>query len=134
MGKKYNQKFIKVKRSYSPSEIAKLFGIDRKTCFRWIKIGGLRVIEKNTNPLLIIGQDLKDFIVKKQRDRKITLRPDEYFCVKCQKAVGAKIGSEKIIKTGKTIGKNNKDQINKIGVCKICGAKLNRFLRVYQGD
>jgi hypothetical protein len=64
MPKRYNTRLIKASRSYSPSEIAKLFDIDRKTCFRWIKSKGLRVIEKNTNPLLVYGKDLKEFIIK----------------------------------------------------------------------
>lgn len=130
MAKNYNIKLIKIKRSYSPNEIVKLFGVDRRTCSRWIKDEGLKVIKPNTNPLLIMGIDLKDFMARKQKERKTKLKDNEYFCVKCQKAVRAKAGTEKIMKTGKRLGKNNIEQINKIGLCGICGAKLNRFSRV----
>ncbi len=130
MAKNYNQKLIKIRRSYNPSEIARLFGIERKTCFRWIKNEGLRVIKPNTNPLLVMGADLKNFIVKKQKDRKVELKVNEYFCVKCQKAVRAKTGTQRVIKTGKTVGKDSKNQLNQIGLCEFCETKLNKFLRV----
>jgi hypothetical protein len=134
MPKRYNTRLIKASRSYSPSEIAKLFDIDRKTCFRWIKSKGLRVIEKNTNPLLVYGKDLKEFIIKEKSERKTKLKENEFYCMKCHKAVRAKTGSENIIKTGKMIGKNNEDQFKKIGLCEFCETKLNKLLSVYQKD
>lgn len=130
MSLNYNPNLIKVRRSYSPGEIAQLFGIDQKTCFRWIKNGGLKVIKENTSPLLVGGGDLKDFITRNKKERKTKLKADEYFCLKCRKAVRAKAGSEQTVKTGKTIGKNKLPQINKVGICEDCGTKLNRFLRV----
>ena len=133
MGLNYNIRLIKSRASYSPSEIATLFGVDRKTCSRWIK-EGLKVIEKDTKPLLIMGEDLKVFIANKQACRRFKLAQDEYFCMKCHKPVKARIGSEQAIKTGKKIGRNGWEQVKKIGNCKYCGTKLNKFIRVYQGD
>jgi len=134
MPKRYNTRLIKVKRSYSPSQIAKLLNIDRKTCFRWINGKGLKVMEKNVAPLLVYGEDLKKFLNKEKMERKNKTEENEFFCMKCHKAVKAKNGSEDIIKTGKKIGKNNQDQLKKIGICEICGTRLNKFLSVYQKD
>ena len=111
--------------------MASLLDIDRKTCSRWIK-EGLRVIEKDVSPLLIMGSDLEDFIRKKREKRKIPLKDNELFCMKCHKAVKAKVGSEKIIKTGKRIGKDNLEQFKKIGICEVCGTDINKFLSVCQ--
>jgi hypothetical protein len=133
MAKKYHPNLIQIKESYSPSEIAKLFNLDRKTIFRWIK-EGLKPIQMNTNPLLIMGAELKDFLTRKQHKRKVKLGADELFCMKCKKAVNGKKGTVKIIKTGRTIGKNKAEQLSKIGICQLCGCKLNRFLRVCQKD
>ena len=130
----YNTNLIKVRRSYSPKEIADLFKVDKKTCLRWIKDKGLKVIKENTNPLLISGRDLKDFTIRNRKNRKTKLKENEYFCLKCQKSVIAKIGSEQIIKTGKTIGEHKLPQMNKIGLCMICETKLNKFLGVCQKD
>lgn len=128
----YNLNLITARRSYSVNEVAALLRIDRKTCGRWIKYEGLKPIEENTNPLLITGSDLIDFIKKKREERKISLKENEFFCVKCHKAVRAKPKSVKTIKTGKRIGKNNQEQIKKIGACENCHTKLNKFLGVSQ--
>ena len=130
----YNPHLIKSRRSYSISEISSLFDIHRKTCHRWLKNEGLRVIEKNVNPLLVMGVDLINFIKKKRIKNKVVLRENEFFCMKCHKPVRAKIGSERIIKTGKRIGKDNLEQLKKVGICGICGTKLNRFLKAYHQD
>jgi predicted DNA-binding protein YlxM (UPF0122 family) len=133
MAKKYHPNLIQIKESYSPSEIAKLFKLDKKTIFRWIK-KGLKPIQTNTNPLLIMGVELKNFIKRKQQKRKVKLGDDELFCMKCKKAVNGKNGTVKVVKTGRTIGKNMTEQLNKIGICQFCGSKLNRFLKVCQED
>lgn len=130
----YNVHLIKAKRSYSISEIASLLQVDRKTCHRWLKDGGLKVIEKGVNPLLVMGVDLICFIKEKKAKRAKSLSKDEFFCMKCHKAVKARSGSEKITKTGKMIGRAHLEQLNKIGICEVCGTRLNRFLRVSQPD
>lgn len=112
------------------SEIASLFGIDRKTCHRWMENEGLRVIEKNVNPLLVMGEDLIAFIKNKKVKNKVALKEDEFFCMKCHKPTRAKVGSEMTVKTGKKIGIANMEQIKKTALCEICGTKLNRFLRI----
>jgi hypothetical protein len=125
---------IKIKRSYSINEMASLLDIGRKTCGRWIRCEGLKVIEENTNPLLVMGLDLKEFIKEKQAKRKVPLKENEFFCFKCHKAVIPKIGSEKTIKTGKRIGIGNQKQLKKIGACELCGTEINKYLRVSQKD
>lgn len=133
MALKYNTKLIKSRNSYTIAEIADLFGVHKKTCFRWLK-EGLKVIQENTNPLLIMGNDLKQFLQGKQKARKTILQPDEYYCCKCSRAAKAKIGSEQIVKTGRKIGRNNQDQLCKIAICTNCKSKVNRFIGVSQKD
>jgi len=130
----YNIRIIKAKRSYTMTEMASLLNIDRKTCSRWIKSGRLKVIEKNVNPLLIMGSDLQDFIRERRTKKEMTLKENELFCLGCRKAVIPKTGSEKIVKTGGRIGKDNKEQYKKVGICGTCGRKLNKFLGVYHLD
>ena len=130
----YNLHLIKARRSYSINEMASLLRIDRKTCHRWLGRGGLRVIERDVNPLLVMGADLASFIKDARVKRARKLDDNEYFCMKCHKPVEAKEGSETTIKTGKTIGRANLAQLKKIGLCETCGTKLNRFLRVSQKD
>ena len=125
--RRYNKNLIKVKRSYTRKEVAKLFNVTEKTCSNWIK-QGLKFMKEDGNIMLIMGHDLKDFITKLNESRKVKLKLNEYFCVKCQKATTAKVGSEKDIKTGKTIGKNNRPQVIRKAICAKCSRKINRFM------
>lgn len=128
MAKKYNAHLIKLRKSYSIKDICLLFAIDRKTCSSWIRNKGLKVLEENMSPLLVMGIDLKDFIRKKRAKNQFTLKENEFLCLKCRKAVKPKIGTEKIVKTGKRIGKENREQLRKMGICEACGTKLNRYI------
>jgi len=129
----YNIHKIKSRRSYNLSEIVSLFGINRKTCSRWIKNEGLKVIKEDVSSL-IMGSDLKDFIIKRRAEKKIPLKENEFLCFKCHKAVIPKTGSERIVKTGKRIGKENREQFQKIAICELCGRKIYKYLGVCQKD
>ncbi|OGN14510.1 MAG: hypothetical protein A3G02_00385 [Candidatus Yanofskybacteria bacterium RIFCSPLOWO2_12_FULL_44_13b] len=131
---KHNIRLIKSKRSYSMTQIVSLLKIDRKTCRCWLKKEGLRPIEQNVNPILVIGADLIDFLNKKRAKRRIGLNEGQFFCFKCHKSVRAKAGSEETIKTGKKIGKSNSDQYKKVGNCEVCNTRVNRFIGVSQQD
>ena len=131
---KYNVRLIKSRRSYSMSEIASLLGIDRKTCHRWIKEGGLGVIEEGVNPLLVMGANLIDFLKGRRAKRSVLLGENEFLCMKCHKAVKARVGTERIVKTGKMVGKNNLEQLKRVGACEVCGTTVNVFLRVSRQD
>jgi hypothetical protein len=134
MSSKYNTHLIRSRASYTINEICTLFGTDHRTCSRWINNDGLKVIEANTKPLLIMGSELKRFITEKQQKRKTKLADNEYFCFKCHRAVLALAGSEKTVSTGKTIGKNKFMQMKKVAFCQFCQLKVNRFLRVCQKE
>ncbi|MEK7664623.1 MAG: hypothetical protein AAB361_00600 [Patescibacteria group bacterium] len=124
----YNLNLITARRSYTINEISSLWKVSRKQCRRWIKYEGLKVVEENTSPLLIIGSNLIHFIKKKREKRKIHLEENEFLCLKCRAGVKAKMGSEQIVETGKRIGKNNRKQLKKIGICEDCGTRLNKLL------
>jgi len=130
----YNTKIISRRRSYTIQEIERLLGVNRKTCGRWIKYEGLKVVEENTSPLLIIGAELVYFIKMRREKSKISIKENEFLCFKCHKAVRAKKGSEKTIKAGNKIGKENKEQLKKVGVCENCNTKLNKLLGVSRQD
>lgn len=116
------------------TEISSLLGVDRKTCSRWIKDEGLEVIKKNVSPLLVMGANLIDFIKNKRIKRKMPTEKNQFVCFKCHKVVKAKAGSEQIIRTGKTIGKDSHEQLRKIGICERCGTEVNKYLGVSQQD
>jgi hypothetical protein len=130
----YNFNKIKSKRSYNSTEISALLGINRKTFNRWIKGGGLRVIERDVSPILVMGADLIEFIKKKRLRRKIPIKDNEFYCLKCRRAVKPKKGSEQTIKTGNTIGKDNHELFRFTAVCEFCGKEINRYSGVSHWD
>ncbi len=133
MAKNYNYRLIYARESYTPSEIARLFNLDKKTIFRWVK-EGLRPIQFHTNPLLIMGSDLKDFIMKRRKARRNSLNNEEFYCFKCKKAVKSKEDKICIVQSDKTIGKNKAKQLIKTGICEYCNGKINKYLKLYQKD
>lgn len=130
---KYNINLITARKSYLIKEITALFSVSGKTCRRWINEEGLATIE-GIKPFLIWGEDLIDFIKKQREKGKIPIKENEFLCMKCQKGVRARIGSEQELETGKTIGKDNHKQIKKTGICEFCGTRLNKYLGVCQRD
>lgn len=124
---KYNLSKIRGKRAYSTTEVGNLLSINRRTVHRWIK-EGLQLLDPTQKPTLIMGYDLKAFIKTKRQINKVTLQPNQYYCLKCRKAIYAKRGSEKVEKTGKKIGKQNREQEIIYGRCKECSGNVARLL------
>lgn len=126
MAKRYPLNIIKTRRSYSVEEVAELFAVNKKTCFRW-KEEGLQPIVPGAKPLLFMGYEVKRFLKKRQSVSKVMLKVNEYYCLRCRRAVRAKAGSEKTVSTGKRIGKDNRVQHCKKAICEKCGLKISRF-------
>jgi excisionase family DNA binding protein len=81
MARRHNLRRVKIHRSYSVSEAAKLLDVHKHTVSRWIE-RGLPLIEQK-RPLLIHGSDLRDF-VKAQQPRKQPCRAGEIYCIGCR--------------------------------------------------
>ena len=81
MARRYNIRRVKIHRSYSVSEVAKLLGVHKHTVTRWIE-RGLPLIEQK-RPFLIHGSDLRDFLTA-QQPRKQPCRAGEIYCLRCR--------------------------------------------------
>jgi hypothetical protein len=127
MKRKYNVRLITSRRSYTPEDVAQLFGINKKTVFRWLK-EGLRPLEENTKPFLIMGEELSHFLTEQKKKQRLSLKKDEFFCLKCRKAVLAKAGTEKNVPTGNKIGKEARIQFFRRAKCEQCGKEVNRLV------
>lgn len=112
---KINPKNICKHRSYTIKELSDILCINQKTCFRWID-NGLKIIPGCKNPILIYGDDFKQFIAKKKLKKKIKLTRYQFYCLTCKRATFAKKGSIKIL--------SNK----KIALCRVCSGKISRII------
>lgn len=128
MAKKIKLKNLKSRQSYTARQLAEVLDVHIRTVQTWKK-EGLKPIE-NTLPLLFMGFEVKDFIQQRQSDKKIKLAKNQFYCVKCRKAVKSKENRIEVIKTQKLIGKDLLSELILRGECEICGCKLNRFSHV----
>jgi len=124
---KYHLSKIRAKTAYSTQEVRNLLGVNRKTILRWLK-EGLLLLDADRKPFLIMGCDLKSFIKSKRESKRVRLQPDEFYCLSCRKAVRAKRSTQKTEKTGKKIGKKERDQEMLCGISKECNGSIARFL------
>ncbi len=77
-----NHRLVKIHRSYTVEEIAKLFGIHKNTVRGWVKVGLTTVDDKR--PMLILGHGLAAFLQARRLKNKRTCKPGELYCVRCR--------------------------------------------------
>ena len=121
----YHLRSLKAKRAYSFDEIAELLNVHKNTVHQWKK-EGMPLIDTENIPYLAMGQDIKDFLRTKLKNRKHPLQAGEFFCPKCKvprKSIPDQIS---IQVTDRQLGKTQK-QVFILGVCAICGQALRLF-------
>ncbi|MEW6671833.1 MAG: helix-turn-helix domain-containing protein [Thermodesulfobacteriota bacterium] len=78
----HNHRLVKIHRSYTVEEIAKLFGIHKNTVRHWVKDGLSPIDDKR--PLLIQGSILAAFLKSRRTKNKKSCKPGELYCVRCR--------------------------------------------------
>ena len=123
MPKVYSTRLIKRKRSYTYKDIADLFAIHVRTVQEWRK-EGLNILSES-NPYLVMGRDLINFLNSRQKKRKVSLKPNEFYCVTCRKAVLPV--SESIKEKEQAMLGGGAKSISKEAICLNCKNKIFRF-------
>jgi transposase-like protein len=122
--RRYNPNLLRLRHSYTISEIAEKYGVHRRTVDAWKK-QGIQVIDESSKPFLFLGAEVRRFLQEKYRMRKYPLKPGEFYCPKCrrpQKSLSEKISTEI---TNKRLGKYK--QVIVRGICEACGCRLFLF-------
>jgi uncharacterized protein YjcR len=78
----HNHRLVKIHRSYTVEEIARLFGIHKNTVRHWVKEGLATSDDKR--PILILGHVLAAFLQARRTKNKQTCKPGELYCVRCR--------------------------------------------------
>jgi hypothetical protein len=74
---------VKVLRSYTIDDVARSLEVHRNTIRHWIK-AGLPVID-DKRPILILGRDLGEFLLRRRDARRQPCQAGQMFCLKCRK-------------------------------------------------
>jgi Helix-turn-helix domain len=74
---------VKALRSYTIDEVARTLEVHRNTVRHWIK-AGLPVID-DKRPILILGADLAEFLLRRRDARRQPCQAGQMFCLKCRK-------------------------------------------------
>ena len=77
-----NYRRVKIHRSYTVEEVARLFSKHKNTVRAWVE-AGLPTCDRK-RPTLILGHDLAVFLKDRQAKRKQPCRPGEIYCVRCR--------------------------------------------------
>ncbi|MDP2323805.1 MAG: helix-turn-helix domain-containing protein [Gammaproteobacteria bacterium] len=78
-----NPRRVKIHRSYSVEEVARLLDVHKNTVREWRRRGLPTMDEQR--PLLILGRDLAAYLVQRRRANKRPCQPGEIYCVRCRK-------------------------------------------------
>jgi len=118
MRKRYpNHRRVKVHRSYTVDEIARLFSFHKNTVRVWIKTGLPTSDERR--PTLILGRDLISFLQARRVRHKRPCRPGEIYCVR-RRAPKAPAGEmADYLPVTEMIG-------NLVAICPACNSIMNR--------
>lgn len=123
--RRHNYHRIKANDSYTLKEIAEKLKVHVRTVQQWRKCG-MKTIDDNSKPYLVLGTELKRFLKEQRQIRKVSLNQNEFYCTKCRCARESIPNQVSILYTNKIVGKNQK-LVHILGLCNKCGSKMYRF-------
>ncbi len=112
-----NYRLVKIHRSYTVEEVARLFGTHKNTVRAWVK-AGLSTCD-NKRPLLILGSELAAYLKVRRMKNKQPCQPGEIYCMRCRapkRPAGEMAEYQPITQT---LG-------NLIGICPDCESMIYR--------
>jgi hypothetical protein len=77
-----NHRIVKVHRSYTVEEVARLLGTHKNTVRAWLKAGLPTCDSKR--PTLVLGRHLAEFLQLRARKNKRPCQSDEMYCLRCR--------------------------------------------------
>jgi hypothetical protein len=80
--RRYNARRVKIHRSYTVEEVARLFEVHKNTVRAWLK-SGLQQID-DRRPTLLLGRQLASFLHARREHKRQRCRPEELYCFRCR--------------------------------------------------
>lgn len=111
---------VKVHYSYAVQELAAILGVHKNTVRNW-QSAGLQPVDSN-RPLLFNGQVVRDFLIKRQKDRKFPCPPGTLYCLRCRQPRAPAAGSVEYRPSKSSSG-------NLRAICNACEGVMHRRVR-----
>jgi DNA-binding XRE family transcriptional regulator len=112
-------RLVKIHRSYTVEEAARLLGAHKNTVRAWVKVGLPTCDSKR--PTLILGRELAAYLQARRTKNKRPCKPGEIYCVRCRAPKRPAGGMAEYHPTTATLG-------NLIGICPDCEGSLRPFV------
>ena len=112
-----NYRRVKINRSYTIEEVARLFGIHKNTVRAWNK-GGLPTCDRK-RPALILGRQLATFLQERRANGKRPCRLGELYCFRCRGPRTPPIGMVEYRPITENLG-------NLTAICPDCTSSMNQ--------
>ena len=117
--KRLNPRRVKIHRSYTVEEVARLFRVHKNTVRAWVK-AGLPAID-GRRPLLILGRDLASFLFSRRRRKQQSCRSGQLYCLRCRAPKNPAVRMADYIPITSRLG-------NLRGLCPDCGGLMYRLV------
>src|ERR1700712_1579374 len=88
--KRVNPRLVKLHRSYTVADIARLLGVHKNSVRGWQR-AGLDPLD-GSRPLLFQGQALRGFLEERRAKRKCPCPPVTFYCFRCRQARSPALG------------------------------------------
>lgn len=115
--KSYNPQKAKIHRSYTVVEVAHLYDVTRTTVRAWCK-NGLACV-RTGGELLIYGDELRAFLVKRRSAQRAVCSPGTLYCLKCRAVRTPAQRSVVVTQVASAVG-------NVRAPCSVCATTMNR--------
>jgi len=120
-----NHRLVKIHRSYTVEEAARLFGTHKNTVRAWVK-SGLPICDSK-RPTLILGHELAAYLQARRTKNKRFCQPGEIYCVRCRAPKQPAGGMAEFQPITEKSG-------NLVGICPDCHCLMNRWVSVAKLD
>lgn len=115
-----NPRAIKLHRTYSVEDAARVLGVHKNSVRGWCK-DGLKAID-NGRPILFLGSELRAFLERRNASRKRPCHPGTLYCFRCREPRAPALGMVDWTPINARIG-------NLKALCGICETVMHRRAR-----
>ena len=115
--RRFNPRRVKVHRSYTVGEVARVLGAHKNTVRAWLRYG-LDPIDQR-RPVLIQGAQLASYLDARRKRWRQPCRPGEFYCFRCRMPKAAAAGTADYLPVTPSSG-------NLMARCSDCGTRMYR--------